>query len=105
MAGLNYFPEDKEKELSVTWFYDDIPQAYRDVRKFAQAVEQEYQELRQLQAETEERLKNQSTPAELQARAKYLKKKINGLETKFPWLVSEQLIECALGACRINFVI
>ncbi len=96
MAGINYIPEDKEKDLTVTWFYDEIPEEYREFRKFAQALEQEYQELRQLLAETEVGLKTQNTAPELRVRARYLKKRIHGLEKKFPWLISEQLLEYAL---------
>ncbi|MBM4287393.1 MAG: hypothetical protein FJ135_04445 [Deltaproteobacteria bacterium] len=96
MAGINLIPEDKEKDLTITWFYDDIPQEYRDFRKFAQAVEQEYQELQKLLAEATEKLKTEGSDAELQAREKYLKKRIDGMEKKFPWLLSELLLEYAL---------
>ena len=96
MTGINYIPADEEKDLTLTWFYDEIPEEYRQVRKFVQVLEQEYLELRQLLEETEEKLQTQSTDAELQARTKYLKKRIAGLEKKFPWLVSEQFLEYAL---------
>jgi hypothetical protein len=59
-------------------------------------VEQEYQELRQLFTETQEQLQTQDPDIELQARARYLRKRIAGLEEKFPWLISEQLLEYAL---------
>lgn len=96
MAGLNYIPADKEKDLTLTWFYDEIPEEYRQFRKFALALDQEYQELRQLLTETEAMLQTQGSTAELQARAKYLTKRICHLENKFPWLVSAQLLEYAL---------
>jgi predicted patatin/cPLA2 family phospholipase len=96
MTGINYIPADEEKDLTLTWFYDEIPEEYRQVRKFVQVLEQEYLELRQLLEETEEKLQIQSTKAELQARTKYLKKRIAGLEKKFPWPVSEQFLEYAL---------
>jgi hypothetical protein len=96
MTGINYIPADKEKDLTLTWFYDEIPEEYRQVRKFVQVLEQEYLELRQLLEETEEKLQTRSTDAELQARTKYLNKRIAGLEKKFSWLVSEQFLEYAL---------
>jgi hypothetical protein len=96
MAGINYIPAEKEKDLTLTWFYDEIPEEYRQVRKFTQVLEQEYLELRQLLEETEEKLLTQSADAELQVRTKYLKKRIAGLEKKFPWLVAEQCLEYAL---------
>lgn len=87
---------DDEKELTMTWFFDDIPQEYRDFRHFAQAVDQEYQELRQVLAKTSDLLKTQGADPELQARSAYLTKRIARLEEKFPFLVSEQLLEYAL---------
>lgn len=96
MADSNYIPADKEKELTLTWFYDDIPEEFRQVRKFAQMVEQEYLELRQLLQEAEEGLGTQSADVELQARTKYLHKRVKGLEKNHPWLVAEQVLEYAL---------
>jgi hypothetical protein len=96
MKEINYLPAEKEKDLTLTWFYDEIPEEYRQVRKYTQEVEQEYQELRQLLLKTQEKLQTRHTDVELQARARYLKKRITGLEEKFPWLISEQFLEYAL---------
>jgi hypothetical protein len=96
MKKINYIPEDKDKDLALTWFYDDIPEEFRQLRKNAQGIEAEYLELRQLLKETAEQLHNQPADAEMQARARYLNKRIAGLEKKFPWLVSEQVLEYAL---------
>ena len=96
MKKINYIPEDKDKDLTLTWFYDDIPEEFRQVRKNVQGLEEEYLELRQLLQETEERLQNQPTDVEMQARFRYLKKRITDLEKKFPWLVAEQVLEYAL---------
>ena len=96
MTGLNYIPEDKEKDLSLTWFYDEIPEEFRQVRKFTQGLEREYLELRQLLKEAEDGLADQKGNVELQARVTYLQKRITGLEKKFPWLVAEQILEYAL---------
>jgi (p)ppGpp synthase/HD superfamily hydrolase len=96
MAEINYIAEDDEKDLTLSWFYDDLPEEYRQVRKFVKGLEQEYLELRQLLKETQERLQNQLADAEIEARAKYLKKRIADLEKKFPWLISEQVLEYAL---------
>ena len=96
MKKINYLPEDKDKDLTLTWFYDDIPEEFRQVRKNVQGLEEEYLELRRLLKETEERLHNQPTDVEMQARARYLTKRITDLEKKFPWLVAEQVLEYAL---------
>jgi hypothetical protein len=96
MTGINYIAEENEKDLSLSWFYDDLPEEYRQVRKFVKGLEQEYLELRQLLKETQEQLQTQTADVELEARVKYLKKRITDLEKKFPWLVSEQVLEYAL---------
>lgn len=96
MKKINYIPEDKEKDLTLSWFYDDIPEEFRQVRKNVQGLEEEYLELRQLVKETGEELRRQPDDIELQARARYLNKRITDLEKKFPWLVSEQVLEYAL---------
>jgi hypothetical protein len=96
MAEINYIAEDDEKDLTLSWFYDDLPEEYRQVRKFVKGLEQEYLELRQLLKETQERLQTQTVDVELEARVKYLKKRITDLEKKFPWLISEQVLEYAL---------
>jgi hypothetical protein len=94
MSKINLLTD--EKDLTITWFFDDIPQDYRDFRQFAQAVDQEYKELRQVLAETNSLLQTRGGDPELQARSAYLKKRIARLEEKFPFLVSEQLLEYAL---------
>ncbi len=94
--GINYIPDDQEKELTLTWFFDDLPQEYKDFRQYAQAVEREYEELRQVLRATEEELLSREGDPNLTARAAYVRKRLQGLETKFPWLVSEQLLEFAL---------
>ena len=94
--GINYIPEDQEKELTLTWFFDDLPQEYKDFRQYAQAVEREYEELRQVLRATEEELCTREADPNLLARATYVRKRLHGLESKFPWLVSEQLLEFAL---------
>lgn len=96
MKKINYIPEDKDKDLTLTWFYDDIPEEFRQVRKNVQGLEEEYLELRQLLQETEGLLHNQPTDVEMQARSRYLTKRITDLEKKFPWLVAEQVLEYAL---------
>jgi hypothetical protein len=93
---INYIPVEKEKDLTLTWFYDEIPEEYRQFRTSAQSLEQEYQELRQHLSETQRMLQAQPLDIELQARADYLQKRITDLEAKFPWLISEQFLEYAL---------
>jgi hypothetical protein len=93
---MNYIPPEKEKNLTLSWFYDEIPEEYREVRKYAQGVEQEYLELRQLLKETLDHLQTHDPSLELQSRAGYLKKRLAELEKKFPWLTAEQFLEYAL---------
>ncbi|MGQ9919740.1 MAG: hypothetical protein ACUVRZ_00245 [Desulfobacca sp.] len=94
--GINYIPADQEKELTVTWFFDDLAPEYQDFRRSARAVEREYEELRQVLQTTEEELRRREADPNLLARAAYVRRRLRGLETKFPWLVSEQLLEFAL---------
>lgn len=94
--GLNYIPADQEKELTMTWFFDDLPQEYKDFRSYAQAVEREYAELRQVFQATEEALAGQGEDVNLRARRAYVRKRLEALEAKFPWLVSDQLLEFSL---------
>lgn len=94
--GLNYIPSDKEKDLTLTWFFDDLPEEYRNFRQYAQTVEREYEELRQILRATEEELMEQPADPNLTTRSAYLLKRLQEMETKFPWLVSDQLLEFAL---------
>ncbi len=94
--GLNYIPEELERDLTLTWFFDDLPQDYQDFRRAAQVVEREYAELRQLLQAAEAASRDDADHVELNARVAYLRKRLKGLEEKFPWLVSDQLLEFAL---------
>lgn len=84
------------QELTLTWFYDDLSEDYIQFRRQAAPVEQEYQELRQLLAATRRELTAKPGEAELQVKAAYLKKRLQELETKFPWLTREITLEYAL---------
>lgn len=94
--GPNYIPLDQEKDLTVTWFFDDLPQEYRDFRQYAQTVEREYEELRHLLQAAEQELAAQAGDVELTAKVAYLRRRLHELEAKFPWLVRDQLLEFAL---------
>lgn len=95
MPKWNYFTTE-EKDLSLTWFYDELPEEYRRFRREAAPVEREYQELRQLLAAARQALAHQADNPELQARVAYLEKRLRHLESKFPWLTSDIALEYAL---------
>lgn len=95
MPSLNYF-DDEEKELTLTWFYDELPEEYRRFRQEAAPIEREYQELRQLLAAAREELARQPQDPEGQARVAYLEKRLRHLEARFPWLTREISLEYAL---------
>lgn len=78
------------------WFYDDPPEDYKNFRKEAQVIEKEYLELRVLLKAAEDDLKAEPENENLQARVRYLTKRIKDLEEKAPWLVSGLMLEFAL---------
>jgi len=78
------------------WFFDDVPPEYRAFQKETQAVAREYLDLRQLLKAAQESLNATPEDAYYQAKVRYLQKRIKGLETKAPWLTTEQLKEFAL---------
>lgn len=78
------------------WFFDKQPEDFRTFRKEARALEREYLELRQLLQAAENNLEAEPANENLQAKVRYLKKRIKGLEEKAPWLTSGLIIEYAL---------
>jgi prefoldin subunit 5 len=78
------------------WFYDDLSEDYKNFRKEAQALEKEYLELRQLLGAAEASLNADPADENLQAKVRYLTKRIKDLEAKAPWLASGLMPEFAL---------
>jgi polyhydroxyalkanoate synthesis regulator phasin len=83
-------------DKDLMWFFDEIPQDYRNFRRHAGPLEREYLELRRLLGEAEARLKAEPDSEELQAKVRYLTKRVQDLENKAPYLADDVLKEVAL---------
>jgi len=83
-------------DKDLMWFFDDPPEDYKKFRKEAQLIEQEYLEQRVLLRDAESDMRAEPQNENLQAKVKYLQKRIKSLEEKAPWLISGQLKECDL---------
>jgi len=80
------------------WFYDDAGELeeYRLLRSQVKAVEREYLELRTLAREAQEALGAQPGDPYLQAKVRYLGKRVKDLEASHPWLLWDTPLEVAL---------
>lgn len=78
------------------WFFDELPEDFKAFRNEARALENEYLELRRLLWAAETDLKAEPENENLQAKVRYLQKRIKGLEEKAPWLTTELAKEYAL---------
>ncbi|MFZ5450988.1 MAG: hypothetical protein ACOZF2_03805 [Thermodesulfobacteriota bacterium] len=78
------------------WFYDDQSEDYKIFRQESRALEREYLELRQHLHAAGKNLEAEPDNENLQAKVKYLTKRIKDLEKKAPWLTSGLLLEYAL---------
>jgi hypothetical protein len=80
--------------------YDDpeVLDEIQSFRKEASAVEREYLEIRVLLRDAEADLRDDPDNKELKARVSYLTRRLEDLERRFPWIVSDTPIEIALWA-------
>jgi hypothetical protein len=82
------------------WFFDEAGelQDYQALRRQVRPLEREYLELRVLLRDAAAALKAKPQDEYLQAKVKYLSKRCQDLEKKYPYLVAEFPIEVALFA-------
>jgi hypothetical protein len=80
------------------WFYDDAGEmeAFQALRKEIRSLEKEYLELRKLQSNTEQALREDPDSEYLTAKVLYFKKRIKDLDKKAPRLSSDVPLEYAL---------
>ncbi len=82
----------------VMWFYDEADELeeFQIYQREVRRVEQEYLEIRVLLRDAEAALKADPENEELQAKVKYLTKRLRGLEELAPRLASDVPLEIAL---------
>jgi len=80
------------------WIYDDHSENehFQSLRKEVQLIEREYLELRILLRDAETALRSDPDSEYLNAKVKYLTKRVKDLEKKAPRLAAEYPLEIAL---------
>lgn len=81
--------ERLKKRGDPMWFYDEPDELWQTFRKETQPLEREYLEIRVLLRDATTALRGEPGNEHLQAQVKYLKKRLEGLEQKAPWISSE----------------
>lgn len=85
--------EIKEERLKKSgnpmWFYDEPDEMWQTFRKEAEPLEKEYLELRVLLRDAEAALCDEPENEHLKARLGYLKKRLDDLEKKAPWIAAD----------------
>ncbi len=85
--------------MSLHWFFDDIPDDFRDFRRRAAELEQDYLDVRQRLRQAQSELQDAPDREAVQARVNYLQKRQADLERQAPWLTEDMLHEVALWGC------
>jgi len=82
------------------YLYDDMKemQDFQNYQHEVRQLEGEYLEIRVLLREAEERLRTDPESEYLQAKVKYLRKRLKGLESLAPRLAADHPLEIALWA-------
>jgi predicted nuclease with TOPRIM domain len=80
------------------WFYDDYNEmeGFNNLREAVKRLEKEYLDLRIQLRDTETELRSNSDSEYLQAKAKYLKKRLKDIEKQGPRLADDHPLEFAL---------
>lgn len=86
----------KNKQSEPMWFYDDPEELWQAFRREAGSVEREYLELRTAMRDAEEALRVDPVNESLNARVKYLRRRMSDLEKQVPWITSETPVEVLL---------
>jgi len=88
--------ERLKKRSEPMWFYDEPEELWENFRRESREVEREYSELRVALLDAETALRTSPADEYLQARAKYLRKRLEGLEKEHRWISAEVPIEVLL---------
>jgi hypothetical protein len=86
-------PFSAPSNMSLHWFFDDLPEEYLEFRKEATRIEEEHLKLRVALRDAEAALRTEPGNAGLQTRVKELQKKLEELEKQAPWLTSDRFKE------------
>ena len=84
--------------MSMMWFYDDLNEMndFNKLREAVRRLEKEYLDLRTQLRDTEAELQSNSDSEYLQAKVKYLKKRLKDMEKKGPRLAADYPLEITL---------
>lgn len=91
--------ERLEKGTGARWWFPDLavePEEWRTFRKEAGPLEKEHLELRTLLRDAEAALRADPGNEQRKGRVEYLKKRLEELDKKAPWISSEIATEMAL---------
>ena len=82
------------------WLYDDVTEMedFQNYQKEVRRIEREYLEIRILLRDAEEDYRKDPDSEYLEAKVKYLKKRLKGLESKGARLAADHPLEIALWA-------
>ena len=81
--------ERLKKKGDPMWFFDEPDELWQAFRKETQPLEREYEEIRVLLRDAEIALRAEPGNEHLNARVKYLKKRLQELEKNAPWIVAD----------------
>jgi DNA-binding transcriptional regulator GbsR (MarR family) len=81
--------ERLKKRTEPMWFYDEADELWQTFRKETQPLEREYLEIRALLRDAEIALRAEPENEHLTARVKYLRKRLEELEKKAPWIAAD----------------
>lgn len=84
--------------MTMMWFYDDLNEIkeFNNLREDVKRLEKEYLDLRTQLRDTEAEIRSNPDSEYLQAKAKYLKKRLKDIEKKGPRLAADYPLEIAL---------
>ena len=72
--------------MDLMWFYDEVPEEYRDFRQQAQALEKEHLETRTALKEAQAAQKGDPENPSLKTRVTELEAKLADLDKRAPWI-------------------
>jgi hypothetical protein len=88
--------ERLKRKSEPMWFYDEPEELWQNFRGETLQIEREYSELRVALRDAEMGLRNSPADEGLQARVKYLRKRLGDLEKQAPWICAEVPVEVLL---------